>query len=70
MASLSLLLPAQMRFVLISAAPPGGPELENVLPPTNMTILKLSGIIQPNLLQDRLRRNWSRDNIVFCHKNC
>lgn len=52
MASRALLLPAQMRFVLISAAPPGCRPLENALPRTNTAILKLSGIIQPNLLQD------------------
>lgn len=35
--------------------PQGAEKLENVLPRSNLTILKLSGIIQPNLLRDGWR---------------
>lgn len=43
--------PAQIRFLLISAPPAGRWGLENLLLRSNMTILKLSGVIPPNLLR-------------------
>lgn len=54
-AARSPLFPAQIKFLLISAAPAGCRVLENVLLPSNMTILKLSRVVQPNLLQGSRR---------------